>query len=118
MQYVLCQSQEKSIEREVKVFLDLFKALQRRLTIEPREVEHVCAQRLASQVKLGGIAGKGSQLKTDREMEKRKKKVEEMAGERRKEKGRIERKEIESDQNSRSWILNTLLLLDRILMRF
>ena len=41
-----------------------------------------------------------------------------MAGERRKEKGRIERKEIESDQNSRSWILNTLLLLDRILMRF
>ena len=74
MQYVLCQSQEKSIEREVKVFLDLFKALQRRLTIEPREVEHVCAQRLASQVKLGGIAGKGSQLKTDREMEKRKKK--------------------------------------------
>ena len=65
---------EKSIEREVKVFLDPFKALQRRLTIEPREVEHVCAQRLASQVKLGGIAGKGSQLKTDREMEKRKKK--------------------------------------------
>lgn len=92
------------------MFLDLFKALQRRLTIEPREVEHVCAQRLASQVKLGGTAGKGPQLKTDREMEKRKSGGD---GRREEERERDDRKEkeIESDQNNRSWILNTLLLL-------
>ena len=51
-----------------------------------------CAQRLGSQVKLGEIADKGSQLKTDRQREKRKKKVKEMAGERRKEEGMIVRK--------------------------
>lgn len=50
-----------------------------------------CAQRLGSQVKLGEIADKGSQLKTER-WRKGKKKVKEMAGERRKEEGMIVRK--------------------------
>lgn len=70
------------------------------------------AQRLGSQVKLREIADKGSQLKTDREMEKRKKKSE-GDGRREEERGRddSEEKEIGSDQNSRSWILNTQLLL-------
>lgn len=52
-----------------------------------------CAQRLGSQVKLGEIAHKESQLKTERRSKgKKKKKVEAMAGERRKEEGMIGRK--------------------------
>lgn len=51
-----------------------------------------CAQRLGSQVKLGEIAHKESQLKTERRSKGKKKKVEAMAGERRKEEGMIGRK--------------------------
>ena len=70
-----------------------------------------CAQRLGSQVKLGEIADKGSQLKTERWRKGKKKS--EGDGRREEERGRDDSKEkaIGSDQNSRSWILNTQLLL-------
>lgn len=72
-----------------------------------------CAQRLGSQVKLGEIAHKESQLKTERRSKGKKKKKSGGDGRREEERGRDDRKEKEvgSDQNSRSWILNTQLLL-------
>lgn len=56
--------------------------------------DSTCAQRLGSQVKLGEIAHKESQLKAER-CSKGEKKVEEMAGERRKEEGMIGREKRE-----------------------
>lgn len=72
--------------------------------------DSTCAQRLGSQVKLGEIAHKESQLKTERRSKGKKSGGD---GRREEERGRDDRKGKErgSDQNSRSWILNTQLLL-------